>query len=32
MRKEGKIVKEDAGRGYREFVPSPVPKKIVEFE
>jgi len=32
MRKEGKIVKDDAGRGLREFVASPIPRKIVEFD
>ena len=30
VRKEGWAVVEDAGRGYRRVVPSPIPKKIVE--
>ncbi|MBC7088112.1 MAG: carbamate kinase [Tissierellales bacterium] len=29
---KGYIVKEDAGRGYRRVVPSPLPKKIVEID
>ncbi|QTL99519.1 carbamate kinase [Iocasia frigidifontis] len=29
---EGLIMKEDAGRGYRRMVPSPLPKNIVEKE
>ena len=28
----GWVVKEDAGRGWRRVVPSPKPKKVVEFE
>lgn len=28
----GYVYKEDAGRGYRRVVPSPVPKKIIELE
>jgi carbamate kinase len=30
VRKEGWAVVEDAGRGYRRVVPSPIPKKIIE--
>ncbi|MBS3138733.1 carbamate kinase [Candidatus Woesearchaeota archaeon] len=30
LQKKGMIVKEDAGRGYRRVVASPVPKKIIE--
>ena len=30
MKSEGWIMKEDAGRGWRRVVPSPIPKKIVE--
>lgn len=30
LRKEGKTVVEDSGRGYRVVVPSPMPKHIVE--
>lgn len=29
---KGYVVKEDAGRGYRRVVPSPLPKKIVEID
>ena len=29
---KGYIMKEDAGRGYRRVVPSPLPRKIVEIE
>ena len=32
FKKEGWIVKEDAGRGWRRMVPSPFPKKILEIE
>lgn len=28
----GWIIKEDSGRGYRRFVPSPEPKEILEYE
>ncbi len=28
----GWVVKEDAGRGWRRVVPSPLPRKVVEFE
>lgn len=31
-RDRGYIMKEDAGRGYRRVVPSPLPKRIVEIE
>ena len=31
-REQGYIMKEDAGRGYRRVVPSPMPKKILEIE
>ncbi len=31
-RENGWIVKEDAGRGWRRVVPSPIPKKIIEIE
>ena len=31
-RKEGWVIREDAGRGYRRVVPSPFPKRIVEIE
>lgn len=31
-KEKGYTVKEDAGRGYRRVVPSPVPKKIIELE
>ncbi len=31
-RRQGWIVKEDAGRGWRRVVPSPLPKTIVELE
>ncbi len=30
MKSKGWIMKEDAGRGWRRVVPSPIPKKIVE--
>jgi carbamate kinase len=30
--KEGWVVKEDAGRGWRRLIGSPIPKKIVEFD
>ncbi len=32
MEKKNWIMKEDAGRGWRRVVPSPIPKKIVELE
>lgn len=32
MEKEGKIMKEDAGRGWRVVVPSPRPQTIVEYK
>lgn len=32
MKKRGYTVIEDAGRGYRRVVPSPIPKNIVEIE
>jgi carbamate kinase len=32
MRSEGWIMKEDAGRGWRRVVPSPIPRKIVELD
>lgn len=32
MKKKGYTVKEDSGRGYRIYVPSPSPKRIVEIE
>lgn len=32
INKDGWIVKEDAGRGYRRVVPSPKPVEILEFE
>ena len=30
--KEGWVVKEDAGRGWRRLIGSPIPKRIVEFD
>ena len=30
--KQGWIVKEDAGRGWRRVVPSPVPKKVIDLD
>lgn len=32
QQEKGYTIKEDAGRGYRRVVPSPVPKRIVELE
>ncbi len=32
FKKEGWIVKEDAGRGWRRMIASPIPLKIVEFD
>lgn len=32
MAKEGKTMKEDAGRGWRVVVPSPRPTTIVEYK
>lgn len=31
-REKGYVMKEDAGRGYRRMVPSPLPKRIVEID
>lgn len=32
MKEKGYLMKEDAGRGWRRVVPSPLPKRIVEIE